>query len=665
MSQLHFVLDWIAAHPGWTLAVLFLCCVGESILILGVLIPTTLVLFAAGALVALGSLEFGAALGAAMAGAVVGDSINFWAGRYFGERALESHYARRYQESIARSRRLFERHGAKALVLARFIGLVRPFIAAIAGAYGMSLARFMIVEGLAALLWAAPLIGIGVVFGASLDLASEVAARLAILLAGVTVLTLLLVWLAQAAVSGLQRRAERWTLAVLDWSHRHRVVGRLGQWLADPDQPETPALVLIAAALLALGGLWVLLWWGWRSPAPAPTDLFTYLVMQDLRTPLTTALALALAALAQWTVYGSVALAVLITLLLTGRTRAAAHWLAAISFGAVFALGLHAALSLPSPIQYFDGPGTAGPGFDLVLAIIIYSFMPVLLSTGATQAARTAYYGLSATLVALMLAAQIYLGAVWLSLGVFALVSGTAWIALLGIGYRRHRPERILGRELLPVAVGVMVAAVTLQGSVQLRRGTDEAAREPRHLSASAWWNGAHVELPAYRVDAAGHEKQPLTVQWAGELAKIESALRAAGWESPPALSWDTGLRWLSANSPLPELPLLPQVHAGAHQALVLRLPGGDERQQVLRLWPTGVRVDRLPLWIGTLTAQTGHRVFRLVRYPRTTRDYDSPLQALSSAPPGFEVRRTNHPRREADGAAWSGTVLLLRPVRS
>ena len=75
-----------------------------GLIVLGVLIPTTLVLLATGALVGLGSLGFWPAVTVAVLGAMCGDSINFWAGHYWGNRALESHYAQRYQDAIARSR---------------------------------------------------------------------------------------------------------------------------------------------------------------------------------------------------------------------------------------------------------------------------------------------------------------------------------------------------------------------------------------------------------------------------------------------------------------------------------------------------------------------------------------------------------------------------------
>lgn len=663
IDQLQLALAWVGEHPLWTLAAVFLCCTGESIIVLGLLIPTTLVLLAAGALVAHGALEFWPVVAAAVAGAVCGDSINFWVGRHWGNHALDSPYARRYRDAIARSRQLFERHGAKALVLARFIGLVRPFIAAIAGAYRMRVGRFLAVEVAAGFVWAAPLIVLGVVFGGALGLAAEVAARLAILFVALLLLVGLLVWGVSVSVAGVQRRAESWLNALLDWSHRHRRLGRLGEWLADPAQPETPALALLALALFALGWLWLSLWWGHEGAVPGPFDTLAWQALQDLRTPLTTALALGVTQLSDWQVYGPVAVTVLLTLLLQRRTRAAAHWLAAVAFGTALSLALYWLLKVPDPLNYYRSEQAVHfGGRDLVLATVIYGFVPVLLATQRSQAAQTFYYAVALGLVVLMLAADAYLGAVWLSTGLFAVVLGAAWVTFLGIGYRRHGAEAIPARELVPLALGVLIAAAALQGSAELSRELDPAASDEHRLSARAWWNGAHGELPAYRVDAAGLEKQPLTVQWRGNLVQIERALREAGWETPPPLSWSSALRWLAVSAPLAELPVLPQVHAGRHPMLTLRLSRSEDEQWMIRLWSSGWVVGGQPLWIGSLTRQTGRRALRLVRYPRTERDYDRPLAAFERAPPGFEARRVTHPRLEAPAGGWSGGVVLLRP---
>lgn len=662
MDWLQPLLDWVSRHPNWTLAFVYAGCTGESILLLGVLIPTTVVLVAAGAFVALGSLEFWPVVAAAMAGAVTGDSINFWIGRHYGERALQSRFAQRYAEAIERSRELFRRHGAKALIFARFVGLVRPFIAAIAGGYRMPVWRFLAVELFGAFVWAAPLIVVGLAFGASLGLAAEVATRLVVILVAVLVVVWVSVWLAGLAVVWVQGHGQALVHGLLDWSHRHRRLGRLGEWLADPQQPETPGLAILALALLAIGALWLWLWWGLGANHPTALDAMAWQTLRELHTPPGLALSVALAQLGDWRVYVPVAVSVLVVLLVLRRPLAAWHWLAAIGFASVIALGLTLLLALPDPLEYYRGnPSARFSGRDLVLATVVYGFLPVVLGTGRSVAVRSLFYGASVSLIALIAVGQMYVGSQWLSVGLFAVVIGSVWVLLLGLGYRRHGAAPVPLRPVVLPVLGTFGLAAALSWSNAFSRDLETVSVQPAQpMPMRAWWNHGYGKLPAYRIDVAGVFKQPLNVQWRGELADIEGDLRSAGWEPIEPLDWRTTLRWLS-RAPIAQLPLLPQIHAGAEPALTLRKPIDDENQWLLRLWPTEWRVTGAPLWIGNVTSQHVRGLLRLVHYPAARRDYAMPLRALEPPPPGVRKKDVRHTARDPSVPGWNGEVRLLR----
>jgi undecaprenyl-diphosphatase len=214
---------------------------------------------------------------------------------------------------------------------------------------------------------------------------------------------------------------------------------------------------------------------------------------------------------------------------------------------------------------------------------------------------------------------------------------------------------------VLPLAAGVLVAAAALHGSAEMRRDLEAGADTSRALGAAAWWQRDYAGLPAYRIDATGDNKQPLSVQWRGELSRIEAALRAAGWEAPLPLSWESALRWLAVDAPIAGLPVLPQVHAGAHQALVLRKTLGHDEQWLIRLWFSGAYAGGTPVWTGTLTRQTSRGALRLVRFPQAEASYDAPLAALEGGVPGFQGRLASHRGRDPGDGDWSGRVWLLR----
>ncbi len=635
--------DWINAHPTWAQVLLFVVAMVDAIFILGAFVPAGIMLFAVGALIALGSLDLWTTVVIAAGGALAGDALSFWLGRRYGNRLFEGRLMQRYPEILNNARRFFDRHGGKGVMLARFLGPVRSVTPALAGAAGMPAWLFLVTDGIAALAWALAYILPGVVFGASLGLAAEVAGRLALLI----LLLALFVWLVIAVtglvIGQLQKRAEDWIGALLDWSRRHRRLGRFGAALADPDQPETPVLALMALALLAAGGAFLYFWAApGISPDPKSLDMAVFQALRELHTPWGIALAQALLQLGEWPVYLPLAVVVFLALLIARKGRATAHWLGALGFASLISVGLYLVPKIPPPFRQFGSFEPLGyHAVDLVLSTVIYSFLPVLLATGRRTGTRVTIYGISAALVLLILLAQLYLGVQWWSIAVFSLGIGVAWTALLGLGYRRHQPEKVSGRRFVLPVLLVFVLAASLQWSDD--RGLAQEPLPQRTLSIvqiDDWARSGYQKLRSQRQNLFGRQRQPFNLQWAGDLDQIEAQLGAQGWQAPATLNVQNGLRWLAPETAVAELPVLPQVNAGRHQALVLRypLPGDESRQYLLRLWPTGYKTaDGKPIWIGYIAEQQARSVYRLLRYPVYLRTA-VPLPQLLGDLPGTRV---------------------------
>ena len=663
------LLNWVQSHPTIALISLALACAVEAMFVIGIVIPGALILFGFGALVALGVLDLWVCILATTIGAIGGDLLTYWIGRRYGPSLFSIPLLARYPEAVARGQNFFRSHGGKSVILGRIIGPTRPLMPAIAGAYGMRMPIFIAFDAVGALAFSVIYLLPGVVFGASLSLAAEVATRMVVLLLAVVLGLWLIFWAAGRWVRYFQAHAEQWVVALLDWSGRHRRLGRLGSWLADPGQPETPALGIIALILMVGGWIAMSLWWGVGSTYPATYDALAYQTLRDLYTPVVGYMATAIALLGEAPVYIPVAIAVAIILVWRRRVRAAWHWLAAIGFGAVISLGLYYLLPLPDPQRYFGGQAaTRFSGRDLVLATVIYGFIPVLLSTRRRISVRAWLYGVATAVLALIVAAQLYLGIQWPSVAIFSISIGIIWVTVLAIGYRRHRAERIIARQLLWPVLLVFTAAAALSWEqrleVRVARYTPDQPTD--QMNTQQWWEVGYSRLPAYRSDIAGRPEQPLNLQWAGELEEIEATLREANWVSPVSMNWANALRWLTATTPISTLPILPQVHAGRHQSLILSLPIDADQQWVIRLWATPWRVDQLPLWIGTVSRQQVNSLIRLLRYPATLPAFDQPPELLDiSRVSGFDGRLVPHPQAQqaTPTAGWSGNVWLLRPA--
>lgn len=632
IATLQQSLAWINLHPHWALLLLFLAALLDSIFIIGAFVPAGIALFAAGALVALGSMELWEAVLTSALGAVLGDSLSFWLGRRYGERLFSGRLMRRYPELVLNGRRFFVRYGAYSVALARFLGPMRAIVPALAGASGLRAAAFLVADLVSAAAWAFAFVLPGVAFGASLGLAAEVAGRLALLLLALIAVVALTVWLTMLVSRAAQRHAEQWIGALLDWSRRHRRLGKFGAALADPAQPETAVLAILAALLLASSGIWLWLWAGSALHAhPSALDAAMFQSMRDLHSPWGLALADRLLQLGHWNVYGPMALVTFACLIGLRKPRAAAHWVAAVGFGAVLSAGLYAVPTLPSPHQFFGTQPPAENGArDLVLATVVYSFLPVLLSTDRSAFLRRALYGGAVSIVMLVVLARLYVGAQWYSIALFSVLVGAIWAGLLGLGYRRHQPERLPARKVLIPTLAVLLVSVVLAWSSP-QSSTQQPVNAARAVSAADWTAGAWQTLPRQRLDIAGRDKQALTLQWAGDLDRIAAGLEAAGWAPAPPLSGSTALRWLTRETPVAELPILPQVHAGHHPALSLRRIVDERRADLIRLWSSPLRLDDgRAVWLGSVTRVEARTLYRLLRYPVADPQAPEPSQLLA-----------------------------------
>ena len=645
MTELaHQFLDWVAAHPGPALLLLFFVAALDAIFIVGAFVPAGVLLFGVGALIGLDRLQLWPAVLLAAGGAVLGDALSFWLGRHYGERLFEHRWLSRYPEALARSRQFFERHGGKGVMAARFLGPVRAITPALAGASGMSTWQFLLADGLAAIAWAFAYLGPGIAFGASLELAAEVAGRLALLVLGLFLLALLGFALARGLVGGLSLRAERWVGRLLDYSRRHRRLGRFGAALADPDQPETPVLAVLAILLTVLGATLLIACLGTALHAgPLWFDAAIYQGLRELRTPWGVGLAAFFVQLGDWRVYGAVALAVLVGLAAQRKPRALAHWLAAAGFGAVLAMGMGLAPLLPPPFEFFGhAPAVAGLGRDLPLAVSLYGFLPVLLSTGRRPLARVMIYGVAVSLLSLLTLGRLYLGVQWTSQAVIATLIGVAWASLLGLGYRRHRARPIRSTPYLLLLPAAIVLAFLMRPTAPEGAVPDDGAGTDHGLAAEAWWNGGWQQLPSQRIDLADRARQPLNLQWAASPAEIGSVLESQGWSTPPPLGPASALHWLAPNTDLAERPVLPQAHAGRHQSLLWRRELSPGLQATLRLWPSGYRTESgEPIWVGMLAQQQLRSVLALLHVPLTLAQ-EPDIPALLQALPQTETRRTD-----------------------
>lgn len=668
----HFIptlIEWIRQYPGWSGAIVFAVALLESLVLVGVAVPGAAVMLGAGALVALGAMDLWTTLAWAAAGAIAGDGFSFWIGYRYRERLLRLWPFSRFSGLIHRGEDFFRRHGGKSVVFGRFVGPVRAVIPTVAGMMGMTPLRFAVVNVLSALAWAPAYILPGVVFGASLELASEVAVRLVLsvlLLIGVLWLSR---WLIRRTFLLLAPRTHELVSRTLAWSHDHPVLGRVSRALVDPGQPESRALLVLALLLLSAGAAFSYILWRLLSHAGPPTvDTGFYALMQSLRTPWVDQFMVAVTMLGDPAVYVPVAATVLIWLLWRRNFPAALHWLAALGFAVLLSSALKWSLTTPRPQDLYGGLSSfAFPSAHATVSTVMYGFLAVLAARELGPRTRLTLYMGAGALIVLIAFSRLYLSAHWLSDVAGGLTLGLAWVIVLGIAYRQHNPATLPASRLLLVT-GL---ALALFGGVHisLQHGAQVQSYAPRAvhttLAADAWWQQDWQALAPFRDDLVSTHKQPLNLQWAGSLDDIRRSLEQRGWRSPTPLSGRSALYWLLPGVELKQLPVLPQVHGGRHERLLLTHAAEPGRQWVLRLWASDVRLapGDTPLWIGTVSSQELQQRFHLVSYPVTTLGFTRPLEVLGEQLSHWEWRigQRQH-AAERTQVRWRGRVLLVRP---
>jgi membrane protein DedA with SNARE-associated domain len=146
--------QFIHTHQAWSGVIVFLIAFGESLVLVGILIPATAAMVLIGGLIGTGVIGPVPVIIGAILGAVCGDVISYIIGRKFGPGLVHHKLLRRYRQAIARTRLFFRKYGFAAVFLGRFLGPLRSTVPLVAGMMRMDQKRFQIANVVSAAIWA-------------------------------------------------------------------------------------------------------------------------------------------------------------------------------------------------------------------------------------------------------------------------------------------------------------------------------------------------------------------------------------------------------------------------------------------------------------------------------------------------------------------------------
>ncbi|RSK46132.1 DedA family protein [Hymenobacter perfusus] len=157
----------IQDYGTWTYAILFLIIFVETGVVVLPFLPGDSLLFAAGALAAnpANGLNVGIVIVLLIVAAVLGDTLNYHIGDYLGPRVFRENSRWLKREHLERTQGFYQKHGAKTIIIARFIPIIRTFAPFVAGIGTMSYSRFLSYNLIGAVLWVVLLTGAGYLLG--------------------------------------------------------------------------------------------------------------------------------------------------------------------------------------------------------------------------------------------------------------------------------------------------------------------------------------------------------------------------------------------------------------------------------------------------------------------------------------------------------------------
>lgn len=667
MDHIQPYLDYFSANPGWAIVIIFLIAFGEALLIIGLFVPSTVVLVGAGTLVGTGHLDFWQVFLATAIGAILGDQVSYWAGRMFGDRLKGYWPLNRYPALVAKGEDFVRSHGGKSIAIGRFVPGVKAVVPGIVGMLGMSQPFFVFVNFTSGIFWAAAHVFPGILIGQGLALAGEFSGRLTLLLVILLVALGVLGWIIRLLSAGLFTpwiRAALAGLSRLAKSRNSRPFYRLGRKLS-PDHPKAARIVAMALSLLIASAiaLYLILRVG-TLDAASNLDQSVHGLLKELRDATADVLMVRISMLGEAPVLLAMTAAMALWLLAHRAWRTALGIAAAVAAEQILVnamkFGFQRARPMTLPPEAFESPFSF-PSGHAALAMLSFGLLAVVAGHAMGRWSKALVYSLAGMAVFLISFSRLYLGVHWLG-DVLAGVALSAAIAtLFGVALEAWPARRIRPLGMIAVALMAFLAAAVINIEVNGDR-RDLAYAPPQatqSFDSTAWVGKAWEAVPPRRVDLSGKSGDPFVAQWVGPLVKLEEALQAAGYEILPPWSWSGALTYSDPHAPFVTVPPPPLLHEGLRARLTaIRKDVADaDARLVLRAFKTGSAVTvqgrEEPVFAISLLREENAPRFKLFTLPRSAPAAPDVTAGLLQQLPGERLK---------EAGADLGPVILAGP---
>lgn len=592
-------------HPALALAFVFIIAFSESLIVLGLIVPGAIIMIIFGALIAVDALKFWPTIFFAVCGAAAGDSLSYWLGKRYQSKLVKLWPLSRHPDVIIQANQFFHRHGTKSIILSRFIGLLRPIIPATAGMAGMPIKPFLITNIVSALLWAPAYLLPGLLFGLSIEMASEFASKFILLIIFLLFIIFVSLWLIQRLYIFTKPYNDKAITYLLTWGKKHSFTGIIPSAIFDKSHPEIAGLSLIAFIIifitLALNFL--------QNSIVTPynpfyynfdsLDLFVYHSLQTLRSPPFDKVMLWFNYLTSTQFIALLYFSLGSLFIFKRNLFTLWHWLAAITLSLFL-----------SPLLGNDLTGTLQQSLNFatlpfIIVVTAFGFLTVIIGTGLSFTKQKFVYYFSSSLVLFLMLTQLYFATQVFSQVMFALFIGLIWFNLLGIAYRRHIKQTSNKARKEIIVIFTLLLIYPSWKTIQ-HQGFHFQSENYYVMGTNGWLESGWRILPILREGIQAKKNNLFNIQWLGSKRDISTQLYQAGFSDKTNTS-QTLSNWFLDNVTINQLPVLPHIHNGQYEALhFYRYNKNKQELTIIRLWPSKYKLKQdsplEQLWFGSIS---------------------------------------------------------------
>ncbi len=613
-SITHFIFPVIQHFQEFSYWIAFFAALVETTFLIGLFIPGSTLLLLLGAFSASGHIDFASLLYFAIAGAIIGDNLNYWLGKHYGQHWIHDGAGFIKTKHIENTQDFLDRHGARSIFLGRFVPGIKELIPFVAGTVKMRRPAFMFWNVLGATGWGLEWLGAGYLFARSINLAQLWLSRMGLLLAILFVLSLLLLWLRHF----IFRYGQQWLHFLNSVWHSIRTaiannsdVTRLIQ-----DHPRLFSFLTVRLnkqhfsglplTLLSLAFLYVLALFGGivedlisRDPLVAVDHSLAQLIAM-LRTAETVQFFIWMTELGAWQLIIAFTLISMTILWLVQRQQFIAGLLTAVSGSIVFTTLGKIAFHRPRPVEAVLLENSYSfPSGHATIAVAFYGFLAyILIRSSDTWKHRVNLFFACLVLILLIGLSRIMLGVHYLSDVLGGYLIGALWL-IIGISLSEWLNSKTVklpdnNRSVAQrISWGLVAVAIIIYLSFasqyQPRFAKPAQVKIQKIKGSPALFLRSHA--PAYSETAFGQKQQPLGIIFiARDKTNLQKAFQKSGWYKPQQADIQNLLTVLQSGEVSPYAPLAPafwnnQINTLAFEK-ALETPGGKHALTV-QIWET------------------------------------------------------------------------------